>query len=112
MTPDERVDYMLNDCFFAVGQAIGARKQVDYDVIVWWRDRYRGKFLHAITISGNSWSEDRERLIGVSHRLGKCALRYSGDGPSIDTQSAIRSSDEVETACHMRAKGRRQHESL
>ena len=41
----EAVGYVLGDCFFAVGQAIGMRMTVDYDAVVWWHDHFRMKFL-------------------------------------------------------------------
>jgi hypothetical protein len=103
MTPDREVDYILNDCFFAVGQAIGTGKSLDFDVIPWWRTRYRAFFLHAMTVNGNSWSWDRDRVTAVGRFLGQRALHHSGDRPSIDVRSAALASSDVETGCRMNA---------
>ena len=52
MTPVQEVDYILNDCFVAVGQAVGTQKSLELDVLPWWRARYRAFFLHAMTTKG------------------------------------------------------------
>jgi hypothetical protein len=103
MTPDQEVDYMLNDCFFAVGQAVGTCKSLDLDAIQWWRTRYRAFFLHAMTVTGNSWSRDRDRVTAVGRFLGQRALHHSGDRPSIDLRCAALASNDVETGCRMNA---------
>jgi hypothetical protein len=104
MNVEGQVDYVLNSCFVAVGQAVGARTEVEYSAVVWWHDRYRDRFLRAMTVAGTSWSEDRERLITVSHLLGERALRYSCKLPSLNAKSAMKASQDVETACRIRAK--------
>lgn len=103
MTPDQEVDYVLNDCFFAVGQAIGTRKSLDFDAIQWWRTRYRAFFLHAMAVNGNSWSLDRDRVVAVGRYLGQRALHHSGEQPSIDIRCAALASNDVETGCRMNA---------
>jgi hypothetical protein len=104
MTPTQEVDYILNDCFFAVGQAIGTQKSLDFDVLPWWRARYRAFFLHAITAKGNSWSRDRHRVTAVGRYLGQRALHHAGDQPVIDLHSATLASTDVETGCRMSAE--------
>jgi hypothetical protein len=103
MTPAQEVDYVLNDCFFAVGQAVGTRKSLDFDAIQWWRTRYRAFFLHAMTVTGNSWSWDRDRVTAVGRFLGQRALHHSGNRPSIDIRCAALASNDVETGCRMNA---------
>jgi hypothetical protein len=103
MTPSQEVDYILNDCFFAVGQAVGTSKTLDLEVISWWRARYRAFFLHAITANGNSWLKDRDRVTAVGRFLGQRALHHANDRPSIDLHCAAVASREVETGCRMRA---------
>jgi hypothetical protein len=103
MTPTHEVDYILNDCFFAVGQAVGTRKHLDLDAIVWWRTRYRAAFLHAMTSGGNSWVRDRERVTAVGRFLGQRALHYAGDSPSIDINCARQASSEVDAGCRLGA---------
>jgi hypothetical protein len=102
MMPEQEVEYILDDCFLAVGGAIGDRKQLDPAAIVWWRDRYRDRFLHAITGSMNSWVEDRVRVLAVSRFLGTRAVAHAGDRPVIDRECAIRASAEIEAGCDMR----------
>jgi hypothetical protein len=104
MTPAQEVDYILNDCFFAVGQAIGTRKTLDFEAIQWWRARYRSFFLHAMTTNGNSWARDRSRVTAVGRFLGQRALHHAGDRPSIDLRSAALASGDVETGCRMNAE--------
>jgi len=104
MTPAEEVDYVLNDCFFAVGQAVGTAKSLDFDAIQWWRGRYRAFFLHAMTANGNSWSRDRHRVTAVGRFLGQRALHYAGDQPSIDVRCASLASRDVEAGCRMNAE--------
>jgi hypothetical protein len=103
MTPAQQVDYILNDCFFAVGQSIGTLKSLDFDVIPWWRARYRAFFLHAITVTGTSWLKDRDRVTAVGRFLGQRALFHAGDRPSIDLHCAELASHDVETGCRMNA---------
>ena len=57
---EEAVEYVLGDCFFAVGQTIGMRMTVDYDAVIWWHDHFRTKFLAAMRQHGNRWLQDRE----------------------------------------------------
>ena len=104
MTPAQEVDYILNDCFFAVGQAVGTQKSLDFDVIPWWRARYRAFFLHAMTVNGNSWLRDRPRVTAVGRFLGQRALHHAGDQPSIDLRVATLASHDVETGCRMSAE--------
>lgn len=103
MTPAQEVDYILNDCFFAVGQAVGTRKALDFEVIPWWRARYRAFFLHAMTTNGNSWLKDRHRVMAVGRFLGQRALHHAIDRHSIDLRCAAVASHEVETGCRMNA---------
>src|SRR5262245_21177766 len=79
MTPSEQVDCIVHDCFLAVGQTIGSTKQLDFDAIVWWHQRYREKFLHSVTSLGNSWDKDRLRVIAVGRYLGQRAQHHAGE---------------------------------
>jgi hypothetical protein len=91
MTPAQEVDYILNDCFFAVGQAVGTQKSLDVDAIRWWRT------------TGTSWLRDRHRVTAVGRFLGQRALHHAGDRPSIDVHCATLASSDVETGCRMNA---------
>jgi hypothetical protein len=103
VTPEREVDYILNDCFFAVGQAIGTAKTLDPEAIAWWRTRYRAAFLHAMTASGNSWLRDRPRVTAVGRYLGQRALHHAQDQASIDVRCAELASGEVDAGCRMSA---------
>ncbi len=103
MAPAEQIDYILNDCFLAVGQAIGTQKSLDPDVIHWWRARYRAAFLHAMLQKGNSWERDRARVTAVGRFLGERALFYAQGRPSIDLESAYLASADVDSGCRMNA---------
>ncbi len=101
--PIEPIDYVLNDCLLAAGQGIGTEKPVEFDVVVWWRTRYRRFFLHAMTAHGNSWAADRHRVTAVGRYLGQRALHHAGTSPSIDLRAAELASRDVETGCQMNA---------
>jgi len=103
MTPAQEVDYILNDCLFAVGQAVGTAKPVDMSAIRWWRTRYRDAFLHVMTVNGNAWSLDRRRVTAVGRYLGQRALHHAGTEPSISVRAAELASRDVEFGCHMNA---------
>ena len=58
--------YIVDECFFAMGQAIGMRTTVDYDAVIFMRDHYRAKFLAAMNAFGNRWAQDRQNVTGVA----------------------------------------------
>ena len=104
MSPAEEVDYILNDCFLAVGQAIGKGRRLDADTIVWWHDRYRDAFLRAMLRTNNSWRADRHRVTAVGRFLGLRALHYAGDRRTIDVACAEKAALDVESGCQMQAQ--------
>lgn len=99
-----QIDAMLNDVLLAAGQGIGQGKSIEFDVVVWWRARYRAFFLHAVTALGNSWEADRDRVTAVGRFLGQRALHHAGDRLSIDLRAAALASHDVETGCRMNAE--------
>ena len=74
---EEVVEYVLADCFCAVGQTIGMRITVDYDAVGWWHDHFRAKFLAAMRRHGNRWLQDRETVTGVGWMLAERAVRHA-----------------------------------
>lgn len=100
----EHIDAILNDCLLAAGQGIGTEKSVDFDVVVWWRSRYRHFFLHAITAKGNDYAADRRRVTAVGRYLGQRALHHASDSPSVNLRAAALASRDVETGCQMNAE--------
>lgn len=104
MTPQQEVDYILHDCFFAVGQAIGRSKRISPDAAAWWRTRYRERFVQAMIELGNSWVRDRDRVTAVGRLLGQYAAREAGDSTVIDVAIAARASAHVEGGCRMNAE--------
>jgi len=104
MAPVQEVDYILDDCFLAVGQTVGTQKVLDFEVVSWWRERYRAFFLHAMDVRGNSWRQDRARVTAVGRYLGQRALHHAGDKEIIDLESARLASTDVETGCRMNAQ--------
>jgi hypothetical protein len=106
-TASSAVDDIVNDCFFSVGQAIGGRKPLDFDAVIWWREHFRTKFLRTLQRDGNTWREDRHRVTAVAHLLAERAVRHAGDRPSIDRACAMKAAGDVEAYCALRAHGRR-----
>lgn len=103
-TEGQAVEYVLGDCFFAVGQSIGMRMTVDYDAVVWWHDHFRAKFLAAMQRQGNRWLQDRENVTAVGWMLAERAVRYAAGRSSIDVASARRAAAEVERYCQLHAR--------
>ncbi len=101
---EEAVEYVLGDCFFAVGQTVGMRTTVDYDAVVWWHDHFRTKFLAAMRRQGNRWLEDRENVTGVGWMLAERAVRHAAGRDSIDIEAARRAAADVERYCELRSK--------
>ena len=97
------VDYILSDCFLAVGQAVGTDRAVDFDVVIWWHHRYRRAFAGAMATRGTSWAADRDRVTAVGRYLGQRAVHHGGKGPIIGRPAAARASEEVERGCQMNA---------
>ena len=107
---ERQVEYIVDDCFFTVGQVVGMRTTVDYDAVMWWRDHYREKFLAAMMAFGNRWTQDRNNVTTVAIMLAERAVRYSEGKPSIDAEAARRAAADVERHCelHARRAARRQ----
>ena len=101
---EEAVEYVLGDCFFAVGQTVGMRKTVDYDAVVWWHDHFRSKFLAAMRRHGNRWLQDRDNVTAVGWMLAERAVRHAAGRSSIDLGAARRAAADVERYCEARSK--------
>ena len=101
---EEAVEYVLGDCFFAVGQTIGMRTTVDHDAVIWWHDHFRTKFLAAMRRHGNRWLQDRENVTGVGWMLAERAVRHAAGRNSIDVAAARRAAADVERYCEVRSK--------
>lgn len=101
---EEAVQYVLGDCFFAVGQTVGMRLTVDYDAVVWWHDHFRTKFLAAMRRHGNRWLQDRDNVTAVGWMLAERAVRHAGGHDSIDVEAARRAAADVERYCEARSK--------
>jgi|CXWL01.1.fsa_nt_gi imidazolonepropionase-like amidohydrolase len=104
MTPSREIDYILPDCFLALGQAVGTEQGLDFEAVAWWHERYRAAFLHAMTAKGNSWAADRRRVTAVGRYLGLQAKAHAEGRPTIDIESAKKASAEVEHGCQMNAE--------
>lgn len=107
---ERQVEYIVDDCFFTVGQVVGMRTTVDYDAVMWWRDHYREKFLAAMVAFGNRWMQDRANVTSVALMLAERAVRYSEGKSSIDVEAARKAAADVERHCelHARRAARRQ----
>jgi hypothetical protein len=103
---EHEVEYIVDDCFFTVGQVVGMRTTVDYEAVIWWRDHYRAKFLAAMKACGNRWREDRSNVTGVAIMLAERAVRYSAGRASIDREAAQQAAADVERYCKAHASRR------
>ena len=101
---EEAVEYVLSDCFLAVGQSIGMRTTVDYDAIVWCHNHFRTKFLAAVRRHGGRWLHDRETVTAVGWMLAQRALRHAAGRESIDVDAARRAAADVQRYCEVRSE--------
>ena len=101
---EEAVEYVLGDCFFAVGQTVGMRKTVDYEAVVWWHDHFRSKFLAAMRRHGNRWMQDRDNVTAVGWMLAERAVRHTNGRSSIGVEAARQAAADVERYCEARSK--------
>jgi hypothetical protein len=109
---NQEVEYVVDECFFTVGQVVGMRTTIDHDVVRWWREHYRARFLAAMQAFGNRWLQDRANVTSVAIMLAERAVRYSEGRPSIDCDSAQRAAEDVERYCTLQARRRaRRHAS-
>jgi hypothetical protein len=98
------VEYVVDECFFTVGQVVGMRMTVEYDAVIWWRDHYRARFLAAMKAHGNRWLVDRTNVTSVAIMLAERAVRYSEGRPSIDCDAARKAAADVERYCQLHAQ--------
>lgn len=101
---ERQVDYIMDECFFALGQAVGMRTTIDYDAVNWIRDNYRAKFLSAMKAFGDRWQRDRSNVTSVAMMLGERAVRYSEGKPSIDLDAVLKAAADVERHCELHAR--------
>jgi hypothetical protein len=101
---ERQVEYIVDVCFFTVGQVVGMRTSLEYDAVIWWRDHYRAKFLAAMTAFGNRWSEDRSNVTSVAIMLAERAVRYADGKPAIDRDAARQAAADVERYCELHAR--------
>jgi hypothetical protein len=111
MPLEEAVDYIVDECFFTVGQAVGDRKSLDVAAVIWWRDHYRRKFLTAMKRFGNRWLLDERNVKGVGRLLAERAVAYAGESPSIDEASAMKAAADAERYCTLHFMRRARHAS-
>ena len=105
-TLEERADYILDDCFFALGQAVGTRKTMDTSAVIWWRDHHRDKFVRVMRTCGDRWLIDRTRVTAMVRLLGERAVYYAGESPTIDRAAAMQATADVERVCTRRVNRR------
>lgn len=101
---ERQVEGILDECFFALGQVVGMRTTLDYEAVILIRDRFRVKFLAAMTTFGNRWEQDRSNVTGVVMMLAERAVRYAEGKPSIDVEAARQAAADVERHCALHAR--------
>jgi hypothetical protein len=101
---EHAVDFILDECFLIVGQAIGMRTTVDFPAIVWWRDHFHKKFMTAMRSFGNRWSDDRTNVTAVALMLAERAVRYASGKSSIDEAAARQAAADVQRYCALHSR--------
>lgn len=97
-------NYVLDECMFVLGQAVGTRTTLDYDAVVWIRQHFHPKFVRAIGTFGDRWAEDRDNVTAVACMLGERAVRYAADRASIGVEEVRRAAADVERHCQLHSK--------
>lgn len=100
------VNYILDDCFFAIGQGVQDRKTISHAAVIWWRDQYRQKALGTMVRYGNRWLQDRSRVTSTCRMIGARAVHHAGDAPEIDLDAAKKATADVQEFCIKHAKRR------
>jgi hypothetical protein len=103
---ERAVDAILDDCFLALGQAIGLRASLDFEAVLFVRDHFRPRFLAAMQHFGNRWLDDRTTVTAVIAMLGERAVRHADGAASIDLATIRRASAEVQRYCQLHASRR------
>ena len=101
----------LQQCFFALGQAIGTTKTLDDDVLPWLRERYADQFAGLLARDPSAWARDRDRVLAVARYLGERARDAAGDSPTISVACARAAATAVEAGCRMQASRSRAERS-
>jgi hypothetical protein len=94
----------LDDCMFALGQAVGTRMTLDYEAVIWIRQHFLARFTHAIATFGNRWAQDRDNVTGAAFMLGERAVRYAGDASAISVAAVQRAAADVEHYCELQSR--------
>ena len=103
---ERAVDAILDDCFLAIGQAVGLRATLDFAAVCYIRDHFRVRFLAAMQHFGNRWLDDRSTVTAVAAMLGERAVRYANGAEVIDVEAVRQASADVQRYCQLHA-GRR-----
>lgn len=105
---ERQVEFIVDDCFFTVGQVVGMRTTLEFEAVVWWRDHYRARFLGAMRAFGNRWAQDRANVSAVAFMLAERAVRYAAEAgkPAIDLDAAQRAAADVERYCEIHSRRR------
>ena len=101
---EQAADFVLDDCIFALGQAVGTRMTIDYDAVIWIRKHFHAKFLRAICTFGNRWADDRHNVTGAALMLGERAVRYAAHLPSISLAAIQQAAADVERCCRLHSR--------
>lgn len=101
---ERTVNYVLDDCFFTVGQVVGTRKALEYDAVIWWRDHYRQRFLQAMMNFGDRWLDDRRNVTAVAFLLAERAVQHAGQAASIGIEAAQKAAVDVERFCQLHSR--------
>jgi hypothetical protein len=100
-TAIELANLAVDDCMFALGQAVGARATLDFEAVVWIRGHFHQRFVAAIENFGDRWAQDRDNVTGAAAMLGHRALRYAKGATSLGVDAIRLAAQDVERYCVM-----------
>jgi hypothetical protein len=96
MQQHEEVEYILTECFIALGQNLGDR-QVTPEAAVFWRNRYHERFLATLSREHpRAWRDDRLNVLAKARSLGRKAAEFATlDDSMVVTENHARQASEA-----------------
>jgi hypothetical protein len=100
-TAIELANLAVDDCMFALGQAVSTRATLDFEAVVWIRGHFHERFVAAIESFGDRWAQDRDNVTGAAAMLGHRALRHAKGATSLGVDAIRLAAQDVERYCVM-----------
>jgi hypothetical protein len=96
MLPRAEVEYILTECFIALGQSV-REQTVSAGAARFWRDRYLERFLATLTSERpRTWERDRLNVLAKATALGRTAAALATEeGATVITERHAKQASEA-----------------